>query len=264
MGESRQEFPRGSYQPPSSKSNRIKTQTHHAGSRWESGHLRWADTGRYSLHTSVIRHHTARSQETELLMLTMAQNRIMMISEQHRYQGVSYKSDIIVISGLDPGDRQVLEQKYSGCDPPCLLDSSDGRFVLKGPSYNPLDVMNCLMTRRGYEVEGPPQQRTLPNIHNKDDKFAIIYHLSKEVSLARADTLPATTGPSLSPTGPKVALSSSLPVYSGSTDFIRQTSEEVLNAKKLRFSPQLGPPAVLKKIQHPFYSQTVEYRNSKM
>ena len=28
-----------------------------------------------------------------------ASNWIMMISEQHRYQGVSYKSDIIVISG---------------------------------------------------------------------------------------------------------------------------------------------------------------------
>ena len=29
----------------------------------------------------------------------MAQNWIMLISELHRYQGVSYKSDIIVISG---------------------------------------------------------------------------------------------------------------------------------------------------------------------
>ena len=76
----------------------------------------------------------------------MAQNWVMMISELHRYQGVSYKSDIIVLSGdtlscvllciivnianiigLDIGDRQALEQKYSGCDPPCLLDSSDGR-----------------------------------------------------------------------------------------------------------------------------------------
>ena len=56
-----------------------------------------------------------------------AQNWVLIICEQHRYQGVSYKSDIIVISGLDPGDRQVLEQKYAGCDPPCLLDSSDGR-----------------------------------------------------------------------------------------------------------------------------------------
>ena len=44
------------------------------------------------------------------------------------------------------------------------------RFVLKGVSYNPLDVMNCLMSRRGYTVEGDPQQRNLPNIHNKDDK----------------------------------------------------------------------------------------------
>jgi len=134
---------------------------------------------------------------------------------------------VMVYTGLDPGDRQVLEQKYIGCDPPCLLDSSDGRFVLKGVSYNPLDVMNCLMIRRGYSVEGDPQQRTLPNIHNKDDnylleshhnlqtsssrvtkvlakslirrdsdistyhqKFAIIYHMSKDVPLKRADTLP--------------------------------------------------------------------------
>ena len=29
------------------------------------------------------------------------------------------------------------------------------RFVLKGPCYNPLDVMNCLMTRRGYKVISP-------------------------------------------------------------------------------------------------------------
>jgi len=120
-----------------------------------------------------------------------SENWVMVVSEQHRYQGVSYKSDIIVISGLDPGDRQVLEYKYSGCDPPCLLDSSDGRFVLKGPCYNPMDVINALMTRRGYKVQGSPQQRTLPNIHNKDDKFAFIYHLSKEAPLRRTDTMPS-------------------------------------------------------------------------
>ena len=76
-----------------------------------------------------------------------AQNWVMIISELRRYQvskariarhfyslilrslqGVCYKSDITVMSGLDLGDRQVLEQKYSGCDPPCLLDSSDGRL----------------------------------------------------------------------------------------------------------------------------------------
>ena len=44
------------------------------------------------------------------------------------------------------------------------------RFVLKGAAYNPMDVMNCLMIRRGYKMQGDPQQRTLPNIHNKDDK----------------------------------------------------------------------------------------------
>ena len=98
------------------------------------------------------------------------------------YQVSSLKTSLSFLikrlyQGLDPGDRQVLEQKYSGSEPPCLLDTSDGRwvcslkqsqeswtwhicwdanplprFVLKGPCYNPLDVMNCLMTRRGYKV----------------------------------------------------------------------------------------------------------------
>ena len=66
-----------------------------------------------------------------------------------------------------------MEQQYAGCEPPCLLDSSDGRFVLKGVNYNPLDVMNVLMSRRGYRVEGEPQQRTLPSIHHKDDMWAL-------------------------------------------------------------------------------------------
>jgi len=123
-----------------------------------------------------------------------AQNWIMIISELRRYQGVCYKSDITVLSGLDLGDRQVLEQKYAGCDPPCLLDSSDGRFVLKGPIYNPLDVMNCLMSRRGYRMQSEPQQRTIPNTQNKDDKFCLIYHLSKECALRRANTTPAGLG----------------------------------------------------------------------
>jgi len=103
----------------------------------------------------------------------MAQNWLMIITEQHRYQGVSYKSDIIVISGLDQGDRAVLEQKYSKYEPPCLLDSSDGRFVLKGVNYNPVDVMNILTTSRGYRLEGEPQQRTLPSIHAKDDNYIL-------------------------------------------------------------------------------------------
>ena len=63
------------------------------------------------------------------------------------------------------------------------------RFVLKGPIYNPMDVMNVLMCRRGYRwcigiilsillssnnnvrMQGEPQQRTIPNTQNKDDKW---------------------------------------------------------------------------------------------
>ena len=52
----------------------------------------------------------------------------------------------------------------------CYTPERVCRFVLKGAAYNPMDVMNCLMVRRGYKMQGPPQQRTLPNIHNKDDK----------------------------------------------------------------------------------------------
>ena len=36
----------------------------------------------------------------------------------------------VSVAGLDLGDRQVLEQRYAGCDPPCLLDSSDGRWAV--------------------------------------------------------------------------------------------------------------------------------------
>ena len=46
--------------------------------------------------------------------------------------------------------------------------------MLKGPSYNPMDVANCLMIRRGYKMSGAPQQRSLPNVHNKDDKWDIL------------------------------------------------------------------------------------------
>lgn len=124
-------------------------------------------------------------------MSNMAQNWVMLVSEQHRYQGVSYKSDVVIISGLDPGDRAMLEQKYKSCDPPCLLDTSDGRFVLKGASYNPIEVMNSLIQKRGYKMQFTPQQRTLPNINNKDDKFAIMYHLNKDVPLKRMESVPS-------------------------------------------------------------------------
>ena len=44
------------------------------------------------------------------------------------------------------------------------------RFVLKGLIYNPMDVMSCLMTRRGYKMQGLTFTirmigKTLPNIH---------------------------------------------------------------------------------------------------
>ena len=55
-----------------------------------------------------------------------------------------------MFAGLDPGDRQVLEQKYSGSDPPCLLDSSDGRWAGVGGVGGGVVMI----------VEHPPQVRT--------------------------------------------------------------------------------------------------------
>jgi len=34
---------------------------------------------------------------------------------------------------------------------------------------------------------GSPQQRTLPDIHSKDDKFALIYHMVKNTSENKPD-----------------------------------------------------------------------------
>jgi len=125
--------------------------------------------------------------------------------------------------------------------------------------------MNCLMTRRGYKVQGNPQQRTLPNIHNKDDnhlperagnnmhttatrvtkeivknlvkqnsqmelggaqKFAMIYHLSKEVARNRADTMPALPAVvNAAVAAKKMASSSPKKKNDGSTGLSKQASD---------------------------------------
>ena len=64
--------------------------------------------------------------------------------------------------GLDDGDRRALEKKYRGADPPCQMDPEDGRFVLKGARFNPMDVINILGKERGYKVVYNPQQRGIP------------------------------------------------------------------------------------------------------
>ena len=88
-------------------------------------------------------------------------NYVLMIAEMRRYPQMSYKSDIVVLSGmytfnyfyilkkirpllipctfmssilgLDAGDRKALDQKYKPTEaPPCQFDKEDLRFVLKG------------------------------------------------------------------------------------------------------------------------------------
>ena len=86
----------------------------------------------------------------------------MLLSEQRRYPQLSYKSDVIFISGLDEGDRRALEKFYRGSDPPCQLDPEDNPFVLKGPKFNPLTVINILSMERGYKIMYNPQQHGIP------------------------------------------------------------------------------------------------------
>ncbi len=42
------------------------------------------------------------------------------------------------------------------------------RFVLKGPIYNPMDVMNVLMCRRGYRWESRGEETSLTSEYFQD------------------------------------------------------------------------------------------------
>ena len=63
---------------------------------------------------------------------------------------------------MDEGDCRALEKQYRGQDPPCQLDPEDGRFVMKGPKFNPMVVVNILAKERGYKIMYNPQQRSIP------------------------------------------------------------------------------------------------------
>ena len=68
----------------------------------------------------------------------------------------------LFFSGLDEDDRRALDSRFRGFDPPCQVDPEDGRFVLKGPKFNPMDVINVLTKDRGYKVQLNPQQHPIP------------------------------------------------------------------------------------------------------
>ena len=64
-----------------------------------------------------------------------------------------------------------IDARFKSCDSPCQLDSEDGRFVLKGAAFNPMEVLNTLTVQRGYKVEYNPQQHSIPlKQGNMDDK----------------------------------------------------------------------------------------------
>ena len=75
------------------------------------------------------------------------------------------------IVGLDEGDMKAIDKHYKDIDLPCQLDTDDRRFVLKGTSFNPIDIINVLTEKRGYKVEYNPQQHGIPlKQGNVDDK----------------------------------------------------------------------------------------------
>ena len=90
-------------------------------------------------------------------------------------------------------------------------------------------------------------------------RFALIYHLSKQVPVRKLRSPPSREEPGVSVSALQHSLSLSTPSESPQDS---RHSTELLNAKKLRFSPQ--PGGSLRKIQHPFYSHTVEYQSSNM
>eukprot|EP00094_Tigriopus_californicus_P010565 TCALIF_10193-PA protein Name:"Protein of unknown function" AED:0.00 eAED:0.00 QI:77/1/1/1/0/0.5/2/48/113 len=111
----------------------------------------------------------------------MVEKWILIISELRRVSQLSYKSDIITVSGLDEGDKKAIDRAFP--DVVCQQDTDDDRFVLKGPLFNAMKVVNILTTQRGFSMKWNPTQHNIPlKPGNHDDRFAMLYHLSKTVS----------------------------------------------------------------------------------
>lgn len=112
---------------------------------------------------------------------TMAEKWILVISELRRVSQLSYKSDIITVSGLDEEDKKAIDRAFP--EVVCQQDTDDDRFVLKGPLFNAMKVVNILTTQRGFTMKWNPTQHNIPlKPGNHDDRFAMLYHLSKTVS----------------------------------------------------------------------------------
>ena len=60
------------------------------------------------------------SRQAVVLILAdkMDENLIMVIAEPRHIPVLSHKSEVTIIFGLDSGDQEVIEQKYSDCLPP--------------------------------------------------------------------------------------------------------------------------------------------------
>ena len=63
-------------------------------------------------------------------------NFVKMMEEKDRKESKSKKESdkfytvpeyVFCCPGVDTGDRQILEQQFAKCDPPCQVDSTDGR-----------------------------------------------------------------------------------------------------------------------------------------
>ena len=73
----------------------------------------------------------------------------------------------------------------------------------KGPKFNPIIVINILVQERGYKVMYNPQQHGIPMKKDQtDDKFALIYFLSKPLKDQNQDPTP----PSLPPRSDSLSL----------------------------------------------------------
>jgi len=111
-------------------------------------------------------------------------NYLLIIGELRRshttYAG--YTCDSIVISGLKPDDKTAIDKylkKKNNTSPP-QVDPEDGRFIVRGPVCNVMEMINVLNVERGYEITLMPQQHNVPTKSgNQDDRFALVYHMVK-------------------------------------------------------------------------------------
>ena len=84
-------------------------------------------------------------------MTTTTKQSILIVAEMRRYQFTSYKNDTTTFFGLNPEDKVTIDNylKTKNNAYPPKVDPEDGRFIVRGPGCNFMELINILNVERG-------------------------------------------------------------------------------------------------------------------